>query len=163
QDIPETPPTNQPVYIAPPPPTAGEAGPSGSTGAGSTPGTDADKLRTHYKAVGDAQNHIFGEGLPGSKPPNFNLSPNAQGAPGPTGSSGPSATKSAPKGSTGASGAGEGSPRKASPKPVPVDTDGEDLDVPPKPTKAPPKGATGPSGATGAADRVKPPATKPPG
>jgi hypothetical protein len=37
-------------------------------------GTEADKLRAHYKAVGDAQNHKFGEGLPGSKPPDFNLS-----------------------------------------------------------------------------------------
>jgi hypothetical protein len=30
-------------------------------------------LRAHYKALGDAQNHVFGENLPGQKPPNFNL------------------------------------------------------------------------------------------
>jgi len=35
-------------------------------------GTDADKLRDRYKALGAAQGHTFGEGLPGSKPPDFN-------------------------------------------------------------------------------------------
>jgi rod shape-determining protein MreC len=35
--------------------------------------TDADKLRENYKAVGEAQGHKFGEGGPGSPPPNFNL------------------------------------------------------------------------------------------
>jgi rod shape-determining protein MreC len=35
-------------------------------------GTDADKLRDRYEALGEAQGHKFGEGLPGSKPPDFN-------------------------------------------------------------------------------------------
>ena len=35
--------------------------------------TDADRLREKYKEVGDAQGHDFGEGGPGSRPPNFNL------------------------------------------------------------------------------------------
>jgi rod shape-determining protein MreC len=35
--------------------------------------TDADKTRQHYKDLGDAQNHKFGEGAPGSLPPDFNL------------------------------------------------------------------------------------------
>ena len=35
--------------------------------------TDADRARQHYKEVGDAQNHKFGEGAPGSLPPDFNL------------------------------------------------------------------------------------------
>ena len=39
--------------------------------------TDADKLREKYKAVGDAQGHKFGEGTPGSLPPNFNLNKQA--------------------------------------------------------------------------------------
>jgi hypothetical protein len=26
-----------------------------------------------YKKIGDAQKHVYGEGLPGSIPPNFNL------------------------------------------------------------------------------------------
>ncbi len=35
--------------------------------------TDADRMRDKYKAVGEAQGHKFGEGTPGSLPPNFNL------------------------------------------------------------------------------------------
>ena len=57
-------------------------------------------MRGRYKAIGDAQKHVFGEGLPGSKPPNFNLAPPATGvsapAPGttasPTGRTGPAAS-----------------------------------------------------------------------
>lgn len=35
--------------------------------------TDADRLRRQYERIGAAQGHTFGEGLPGSRPPNFNL------------------------------------------------------------------------------------------
>lgn len=59
----------QPVYIAPAPPNV----PQGPAEPAAPGGTEADKLRAHYKALGDAQNHKFGEGLPGSKPPDFNL------------------------------------------------------------------------------------------
>jgi len=69
QDIPDTPPGNQPVYIAPPPPETSSTEPAAApTGAA---GTEADKLRNVYKAAGEAQNHNFGEGPPGSKPPDF--------------------------------------------------------------------------------------------
>jgi rod shape-determining protein MreC len=73
QPIPETPPANQPVYLAAPLPAA--AGGSGALAVtpSASAGTEADKLREQYKAVGDAQGHKFGEGLPGSKPPDFNL------------------------------------------------------------------------------------------
>ncbi len=37
--------------------------------------TDADRARQHYKELGEAQNHKFGEGAPGSLPPDFNLKP----------------------------------------------------------------------------------------
>jgi rod shape-determining protein MreC len=84
EEIPAAPTGNQPVYIAPAPPEAVKspaAGDGSAVATGDAPGpsgtaapsTEADRLRTHYKAVGDAQNHVFGEGLPGSKPPNFNL------------------------------------------------------------------------------------------
>jgi rod shape-determining protein MreC len=80
QEIPDTPPGNQPVYIAPAPPdaaktTAGADGGGAPAAASGTmaPTTEADRLRAHYKALGDAQNHVFGENLPGQKPPNFNL------------------------------------------------------------------------------------------
>jgi rod shape-determining protein MreC len=77
QPVPEAAVASPSVYIAPPPPApAGEAG-GGSGGApggaGSGSGTEADKLRTQYKTIGDAQGHKFGEGAPGSKPPNFNM------------------------------------------------------------------------------------------
>ena len=36
-------------------------------------GTTADKMMDQYKKIGAAQNHVYGEGLPGSTPPNFNL------------------------------------------------------------------------------------------
>ena len=80
QEIPDTPPGNQPVYIAPAPPDATKTSPAADTGGApedaagaAAPATEADRLRTHYKALGDAQNHVFGENLPGQKPPNFNL------------------------------------------------------------------------------------------
>jgi rod shape-determining protein MreC len=73
QEIPKEPVTSQPIYIAPAPVADGQAAvqPSGAT--------DADKLRAQYKAVGDAQGHKFGEGLPGGKPPDFNLKPAVPG------------------------------------------------------------------------------------
>jgi hypothetical protein len=70
-EIPDTPPANQPVYIAPPPPAPASAPaaapPSQTAGAA----TEADKLRVQYKAVGEAQKKVFGVGLPGSTPPDF--------------------------------------------------------------------------------------------
>jgi rod shape-determining protein MreC len=74
QEIPKEPVARQPVYIAPPP--------SGETQAVLQPAgtTVADKLRAQYKAIGDAQGHKFGEGLPGGKPPDFNFKIPANGA-----------------------------------------------------------------------------------
>jgi rod shape-determining protein MreC len=78
QQIVELKTSTAPVYLAPPLPAA-PAEPSGAaTGANPAAAknvlaTDADRMREHYKQVGDAQNHKFGEGLPGSKPPDFNL------------------------------------------------------------------------------------------
>lgn len=70
QSIPEVEVAQTPVYMAPPPPPEeGAAQAEPVAGAG----TDADRLLRRYKAIGDAQGHTFGEGLPGSKPPDFNL------------------------------------------------------------------------------------------
>jgi len=70
QAIPEASPPNTPVYLGsrPPPASAEDANPR-PTGIG----TDADRLRQRYQEIGAAENHKFGEGLPGSKPPDFNL------------------------------------------------------------------------------------------
>ena len=75
QPIPDTPPANQPVFIGTPPPTDSV---KAQDNPGNAPppmaaGTEADKLRAQYKDIGDAQGHKFGEGTPGSKPPDFNL------------------------------------------------------------------------------------------
>jgi rod shape-determining protein MreC len=75
QEIPDTPPVNQSVFIGTPPP-AGAVKPPDNPGnalPAAPAGTEADRLRTQYKDIGDAQGHKFGEGTPGSKPPDFNL------------------------------------------------------------------------------------------
>ena len=73
-EIPDAPPTNQPVYIGPPAPSAaGATGPDGQVQPPSPtgPGTAADALKSQYQAVGAAENHTFGVGEVGSKPPDF--------------------------------------------------------------------------------------------
>jgi rod shape-determining protein MreC len=69
QAIPNEPPSGQPVYIAPSTPTSDLQ----ATAPMPTAETAADKLRAQYKAIGDAQNHKFGESGVGEKPANFNL------------------------------------------------------------------------------------------
>jgi hypothetical protein len=64
------------MHLQPPPESAApeeEAPPA--PGVKPNTGTEADRLRERYKAIGEAQGHKFGEGLPGSKPPDFNLKP----------------------------------------------------------------------------------------
>jgi rod shape-determining protein MreC len=123
----------QPVYIAPAPPNAAP-GPAEPAAPG---GTEADKLRAHYKAVGDAQNHKFGEGLPGSKPPDFNLAvkpgqgPGASAEPG-AGGQGPAAPAKptqppsgpAPKPATTAAAPANSSPAPGPRTPAPASTPG---------------------------------------
>ena len=73
QAIPEAPAADTPVFLGPdvkPDVKAEES--AAKTGSTQTL-TTADKLMKEYKKIGDAQNHVYGEGLPGSLPPNFNL------------------------------------------------------------------------------------------
>jgi len=42
--------------------------------------TDADRLKAQYKQAGQDQNHVFGEGVPGSKPPDFTKIPGIRAA-----------------------------------------------------------------------------------
>jgi len=68
QAIPDTPPADAPVFLAP------DISPEDPTQqVGGTGLTTADKLRDQYKKIGDAQKHVFGVGAPGTLPPNFNL------------------------------------------------------------------------------------------
>lgn len=63
------------VYLMPPPPPEPGAASNSSAQPISPLSTDADRLRQRYQRIGEAQGHKFGEGTPGSRPPNFNLDP----------------------------------------------------------------------------------------
>jgi rod shape-determining protein MreC len=69
QEIPEAPAQDSPVFLAP------DVKSDASAAVQSDPksGTQADQLLDQYKKLGAAQNHQFGEGGPGTPPPNFNL------------------------------------------------------------------------------------------
>lgn len=71
-----------PAYSILAPPTEPAQTPEGSPPAG-TLTTDADRLRTIYKDVGAEQKHTYGEGPPGSKPPDFTKLPSIHGGPPP--------------------------------------------------------------------------------
>jgi rod shape-determining protein MreC len=69
QEIPEAPPSDTPVFLGP------DVKPDSTTLAepGAPARTTADQMLEQYKKIGAAQNHQFGEGGPGTPPPNFNL------------------------------------------------------------------------------------------
>ncbi len=50
------------------------------TGQPTALATDADRLREQYKQIGAEQKHVFGEGIPGSKPPDFTKMQGIRGA-----------------------------------------------------------------------------------
>jgi hypothetical protein len=66
QEIPDAPPSDAPVFLAPD--ISGAAGASGSQSP-ATNGTQADKIVDQYRQIGAAQNHVYGEGAA----PNFNI------------------------------------------------------------------------------------------
>jgi len=161
QAIPEAPQTDAPVFLAPDVTSTDQSTASEPTGL-----TAADKLRDQYKKIGEAQKHVFGEGGPGTPPPNFNLKVpgvNApaepagapQAAPRPTGA--PSATGSlaAPKPAAVTPGAGTQAVPTGAPQTPP-----KPATVQPGPAKAttPPTGA---NAATGPLAAPKPPAVTP--
>jgi rod shape-determining protein MreC len=59
------------TYLAPPPPASETAQPNTPAGTSATLSTDADRIRERYKAVGEAQKHVFGEG----NAPDFKINP----------------------------------------------------------------------------------------
>jgi rod shape-determining protein MreC len=101
QAIPTAPPVNQQVYIAPAPPQnqnqANQAATGTAAGGQAAPaGTEADKLRAIYQSVGEAQNHTYGSGPPGTKPPDFTRLPSNPGQAPQAGPSNPAAPVAAP-------------------------------------------------------------------
>ena len=113
QEIPDVKTAAAPIYLAPPAPADGTAAPAqtGATGganANSGLVTDADKMREHYKEIGDAQNHRFGDNPPGTKAVDFNLEPKPGEKPG---------TASKPGGDGGTGRAGDGGTSASKPTP----------------------------------------------
>jgi rod shape-determining protein MreC len=72
--------TAAPGYkILPAPPQSAAEVPQ-PTGQPTVVTTDADRLREQYKQSGEAQHHVFGEGTPGSIPPDFTKIPGIRAA-----------------------------------------------------------------------------------
>lgn len=119
QAIPEVAPANAPIYLGTPPPQASGEPPAVQP-AGPV-GTEADRLVQKYRQIGAAENHKFGEGGPGSKPPDFNLKIPASGAHGTDAQTGRHADAAKPPGTPGsADGAKAGiaaPPRRGVPAP----------------------------------------------
>ena len=162
------------------PPPDGVAATPAPAGPPSFLTTDADRLKQQYREVGTEQKHVFGEGIPGSKPPDFTkiqgirgatpLAPSAPPAAAKNPESGATAEKSAPPagpaGKAGAPAEASSAPPKPQARPTapllvtdPTDADpGSDV-PPPAPTrddKASP--ATRPPAGSG---NPPPPATTP--
>ena len=79
------------------------------------PVSTAGKMRDQYKKIGDAQKHVFGEGLPGSAPPNFNLKVPGVNAPAQAADTAVTPPAVIPPHATAPA------PRPALPKPLPVE------------------------------------------
>src|ERR1700682_4502671 len=62
------------------PPSDSVPGTPQPTGQATALSTDADRLREQYKQAGTEQKHVFGEGIPGSKPPDFTKMQGIRGA-----------------------------------------------------------------------------------
>jgi len=145
------------ILAAPAAPAAGAAPtPEGAAQAVPQPGdlvTDADRLRAIYKEAGIEQKHTYGEGPPGSKPPDFTKIPSVHGVPPPNApaqsaaaqiqphQAQPNLTKTVPPKPTAAA--------AAKPKPVPSAAPAETDDEPA-------------SGATAASDQASAPAARKP-
>src|SRR5579862_5106074 len=168
------------------PPADNVAGAPQPTGQPTALATDADRLREQYKQIGTEQKHVFGEGIPGSKPPDFtkmqgirgasplpNLTPaappkpaaSANGEAGATaqksGGSQPAIANSGPTGDSAAS-APKPKPRPAAPILLtdPTDADpGSDVGPPAVKTEKPPAAAPP---AVAPATTPKPPAARNP-
>lgn len=74
QPIPEAPTPATAVHLQAPPPPETTSAPQNAAGE-PVMTTEADRLRARYKKIGEAESHRFGENPPGTKAPDFNLSP----------------------------------------------------------------------------------------
>jgi rod shape-determining protein MreC len=85
-----------PAYnILPAPTEAAAQTPEGAPQPGAL-ATDADRLRTIYKDAGVEQKHTYGEGPPGTKPPDFTKLPSLHGVPPPNAGAPPATAQTRP-------------------------------------------------------------------
>src|ERR1700691_1663983 len=112
--------------------------PQGAPQAAPEPGTlvtDADRLRAIYKEAGIEQKHTYGEGPPGTKPPDFTKIPSVHGVPPPNAAAQPltgpptAAQAQPPRPQT-------GQPQAGQPKPAPSKTVQPSAQAPSKPAPA---------------------------
>jgi rod shape-determining protein MreC len=114
QAIPEPQTASNQVYLAPPPPDS--AAPAASSAQqGPAVNTDADRLHEQYKVIGEMQGHKFGEGPPGSKPPDFNLKAPAS-TPAPATSPGGAVPRPATQGAAQSAQPGTAAPKNSPPR-----------------------------------------------
>jgi hypothetical protein len=152
QAIPEAPAPDTPVFLAP------DVNKDDQSPTAGSPTTTAGKLMDQYKKIGDAQKHVFGVGLPGSTPPNFNLKVPGVNAPAlPPGTAPSSTAATSPKPT--ATGGGNAAPPQS----------GNTVKPPTANPSAPPPGfapvVPKPAASTPTAIKptaIKPPAPKPP-
>ena len=151
-----------PGYKIMPAPPEASADPAQPAGQSTVLATDADRLREQYKQSGDAQHHVFGEGTPGSLPPDFTKIPGIRG-------NAPQSAAASPKSGTPAAPGSQKPPNPAgtADKSLPG-TVAPAAKVKPKPTG--PILVTDPTDAEPSVDSVAPPPkpekpapTKPPG
>jgi rod shape-determining protein MreC len=136
EEIPDEPPADVPVFLAPAVKSADQSPVTG------TPMTTADKLMDQYKKIGDAQKHVFGVGPPGTPPPNFNLK--VPGVNAPAGAAGTPGS-AAPEIKRAPAVPGSGPAATDPPKPAaPVASPVPQTIVPPKPTPVAPPPETEP-------------------
>jgi rod shape-determining protein MreC len=149
-----------PAYTILPAPTETAAQtPEGAPQPGAL-STDADRLRAIYKDVGVEQKHTYGEGPPGSKPPDFTKIPSIHGVPAP-GAAQPNAAGQSTAAKAQPAPASPAAPKPpapavAKPKPPPPASVDETDDEPAPATEAAPRKPAVP-----AVVRPRPPATTP--
>jgi len=164
QSIPDAPAPDTPVFLAPDLKGDDQA-PAAVAGA---PTTTAGKLMDQYKKIGDAQKHVFGEGLPGSLPPNFNLKVPGVNAPAAApGTTPPASTSAKPADKTASATASSAATPSAKPPSVAAANTPKPAGASnaPSPAVASPKPSASPAVSVAPAPKpaapVKPPAAEP--
>jgi rod shape-determining protein MreC len=153
QEIPDAPPADTPVFLAPdvkPDATAEQTD--------SHTRTPADQMMEQYRRIGEAQKHQFGEGGPGTPPPNFNLKVPGVNAPAVPGQPSGAAAGTGATGKTGVHPQAAAPPRAATGSTGNTGTTGAVTHPPVRPRVVPPPGTTGNTGTAASPGAIARPA-----